>query len=189
MSTNKTLDDRRQALEEAFFKKENQKLLEKLRTDKERQQQREALAAVMKIQDEQVLDHLIDAGIRAETWLAISIVPLVEVAWADRRMDPHEKEAILKAAEDYGIKEGSDARHLLDGWLESRPLPKVRQAWQEYIETIAHVLNGAALAALREETLEKSRAVAEATTGFLRIGGAISKAEEQMLEELSRAFS
>ena len=84
MSTKKALDERRKALENVFFEKENEKLLTKLRDEKQLAAQRQALFDVTKIQDETVLDHLIEVGIRAETWLAISLLPLVEVAWADR---------------------------------------------------------------------------------------------------------
>jgi hypothetical protein len=188
MSTHKMLDDRRQALEESFFKKENEKLLAELRAKKEHDEQREALFAVMKLQDETVLDHLVDAGIRAETWLALSLVPLVEVAWADRKMESEERKAILKAAAENGIEEGSDARALLDDWLTARPLPNVREAWSEYIQAVVALLGDAARAALREETLEMSRAVAEGAGGFLGLGSRVSEAEERVLEELARAF-
>jgi hypothetical protein len=184
----KTLDDRRQALEEAFFKKENVKLLENLRAHRERVRQREALSAVMKLQDEAVLDQLIDAGIRAETWLAISLVPLIEVAWADRKMDDKEQRAILKAAAENGIEEGSDARKLLDKWLTRRPLPKLREAWAAYVGSVIEVLGDAARDALREEVLEGSRAVAEAAGGFLGFGPRVSEAEEAVLDELRRTF-
>ena len=188
MSTKKSLDDRRQALEEAFFKKENQKLLADLRAKQEHAEQREALSKVMKLQDESVLDHLVDAGIRAETWLAISLVPLVEVAWADRKMEVSERNAILKAAKENGIEDGSEARALLDDWLTARPLPNVRQAWAEYVEAVVALLGDAARSALREETLAMSKAVAVAAGGFLGIGSKISKAEEKVLEDLARAF-
>lgn len=188
MSTHKSLDDRRQALEESFFKKENEKLLAALRAKQEHVEQREALAGVMKLKDDTVLDHLVDAGIRAETWLAISLVPLVEVAWADHQMDADERKAILEAANEDGITEGTDARALLEDWLTVRPLPSVRAAWTEYIQAVVPLLGDAAREALREETLERSRSVAHATGGFLGFGDRVSEAEEQVLEELGRAF-
>jgi hypothetical protein len=184
----KTMDDRRRALEDAFFLKEEEKLLTSLRAKEERQAQREALSAIMKLSDEQLLDQLIEAGIRAETWLAISLVPLVEVAWADREMAVEEREAILKAAAEHGIEEGSDARRLLDKWLARRPASRVREAWTSYIEAVTKVLGSAAVDALREETLEQSRAVAASAGGFLGLGPHISNAEEAVLEELERAF-
>ena len=184
----KTLDDRRKALEDSFFQKQNEKLLAKLRAKDERENQRSALAEVMKLQDEGLLDHLIDTGIRAETWLAISLVPLVEVAWADGQIDEKEREAILNAAAERGIEADSDARQMLDAWLAMRPGPQLREAWAAYIETIKGILNDAARETLRNEILEQSRTVAEAAGGLLGIGPRISKAEKRVLEELSGAF-
>jgi hypothetical protein len=188
MSTKKTLDDRRRALENAFFEKENAKLLERLRTEKERAAQRQALFDVTKLSDETVLDHLIDAGIRAETWLAISLVPLVEVAWADRVVHDEQRNAILKAAEAHGVTEGSHARQLLEDWLTYPPAPIVREAWSEYVEALHSILSGSAIEAMREETLEMSRAIAEASGGILGLGHAIKDSEAKVLEELGRAF-
>ena len=103
MSTNKSLDERRKALENVFFDKQSVKLLARLREKEERELQREALSGVTRVQDESVLDHLIEVGVRAETWLAITLLPLVEVAWADRIVKDEQRAAILKAAEAHGI--------------------------------------------------------------------------------------
>jgi hypothetical protein len=188
MSTKKALDERRKALENVFFERENEKLLTKLRDEKQLAAQRQALFDVTKIQDETVLDHLIEVGIRAETWLAISLLPLVEVAWADRIVQDEQRAAIMKAAEAHGIKAGSDAGDLLQEWLTTRPRPKVREVWMEYVEAVSAVLSGAAREAMREETLEMSKAVAEAAGGFLGLGHRISHVEQQTLDDLERAF-
>ena len=103
MSSKRVLEERRKALENVFFEKENEKLLLRLREQKERAAERKELFGVTRISDEIVLDHLIDVGIRAETWLAISLLPLVEVAWADRLMQDEQRDAILRAAEANGI--------------------------------------------------------------------------------------
>ena len=73
MSSKRALEERRKALENMFFEKENEKLLAKLREEKERDAQRKELFDVTRISDDGVLDNLIDIGIRAETWLAISL--------------------------------------------------------------------------------------------------------------------
>jgi len=186
--TKKTLDDRRQALEEIFFQKENEKVLADLRAEREQKSHREALASVMAIGDTDVLDQLVSAGIRAETWLAITLVPLIEVAWADREMSADERVAILKAADEFGIDRDSDARRLIDSWLDHRPTSDVLAAWEAYIEAVYRVLGDAARGALRTQTLDAARRVAEATGGFLGIGNTVSEAEGKMLDELARVF-
>lgn len=184
----KSLDDRRQALEEMFFQKENEKVLENFRTQREQKSEREALALVMPLVDGHVLDQLVSAGIRAETWLAITLVPLIEVAWADRVMSASERSAIQKAADEHGLKPGSDARRLIDSWLERRPPSSVHKAWEGYIESVTSLLDVAAKDAMRAHTLDGARKVAEVAGGFLGLGQRISAAEKKVLEDLARAF-
>jgi hypothetical protein len=184
----KSLDDRRKALEDSFFQKQNEKLLIELRAKKERKIARGALAEVMKLRDDDILDHLLDAGIRAETWLAIWLVPLIEVAWADREIAEKERQALLNAAAEHGIEADSDAGRLLEVWLARRPGPNLREAWTEYIGAVGGILNEGARETLREQILGRSRAVAKAAGGFLGIGPRVSEAEERVLEELEKAF-
>jgi hypothetical protein len=66
-------------LEDAFFTKENARLLEQLKG----KQKREALREMVKVEDETFLDRLIELGIGPETVLALTLVPLIAVAWAD----------------------------------------------------------------------------------------------------------
>jgi len=188
MSSKRVLEERRKALENVFFEKQNKKLLMTLRDKKEREAQRKELFDVTRISDDGVLGQLIDIGIRAETWLAISLLPMVEVAWADHSMEDEERDAILKAAEANGIMPGSDAGDLLQEWLTVRPPPRLRRVWKEYIEAVRTVLSDAALQAMREETLDMSKAVAEAAGGFLGLGDRISDVEQQALDDLESAF-
>src|ERR687891_288917 len=81
------LGDRRKALEEEFFAKQNQQLLRQLRETTAVRTQKEALAAALGITDDDVLEHLMALGLSSETLAALSLVPLVEVAWAEGRVD------------------------------------------------------------------------------------------------------
>jgi hypothetical protein len=103
-------------------------------------------------------------------------------------MQDEQRDAILRAAEANGIVPGSDAGALLQEWLTVRPPPSVRRVWKEYIEAVSAVLSGAALEALREETLEMSKTVAEAAGGFLGLGNRISDVEQEALDDLESAF-
>ncbi|MDX1389576.1 MAG: hypothetical protein R3344_10330, partial [Acidobacteriota bacterium] len=85
-------------LEEAFFAKENARLLRELRKKTEKEEQRERLRRVVSIRDDAFLDKLIELGIGPETVLTLRLIPLVFVAWADGSMDDRERDAILKAA-------------------------------------------------------------------------------------------
>jgi hypothetical protein len=182
------LRDREKALEESFFAKRNQKLLEALREKRAREQGREVLAEVSGIADADVLDKLVELGIGAETWTALSLVPLVEVAWANGQVEEKERRAVLAGAEANGIVAGSPGYELLQGWLAQRPDARLLETWGEYIVGLRASLEAAEIHALRDEVLGRARAVAKAAGGFLGLGTRISSEEEVVLRELARAF-
>ena len=115
------LRDRGRSLEDEFFRREDQRLLAKLNDLKAAATTREALAKASGINAPEVLDKLLALGIKAETVAALSIVPLVEVAWADGSLDARERQVILDRARDSGVAPGSTAQALLEAWLERRP--------------------------------------------------------------------
>jgi hypothetical protein len=89
-------------LEDAFFNKENARLLEQLKG----KQKREALREMVKVEDETFLDRLIELGIGPETVLALTLVPLIAVAWADGTLDGRERDAIIKGCWKRGFPAG-----------------------------------------------------------------------------------
>jgi hypothetical protein len=180
------LGDRGKALEDMFFAKESEKLREALRDKEEKEDKKAALSAASGISDDAVLEQLVALDIRSDTLAALSLVPLVEVAWADGTMDDSERSAILSAAADSGLS--AESASLLDGWLATQPSSKVLSAWKNYVSALSGTLDTAARYSLKKELLSRARAVAESAGGFLGIGK-ISREEEEKLEELERAFS
>lgn len=183
------LSDRRRALEEAFFAKQNEALRLRLRQAGDAKTKREAFTVVSGITDGAVLDRLIALGIDADTLAALALVPLVLVAWADGSIDPKERGAVLSGAVETGLSRGNAGHELLEGWLAKRPPPELLAAWKGYIGAISATLGAEAKAALKLQLLGRARAVAEATGGILGIGQRISAAEETVLQDLGTAFS
>ncbi len=182
------LGDRRKALEEEFFRKENEKLRAHLRAQMERQDHREFLARASGISDKAVLDHLIALGLDGQTVAALGLVPLIEVAWADGRMEDVEHKAVLAAARDRGVDDASPAGLLLDGWLSTPPPPRLLEVWTEYVRALSENLDAAERDTLRNDVIGRAREVAEAAGGFLGMSSKISQAERAMLERLEAAF-
>lgn len=182
------LKRRERALEEEFFARQNRKLLEKMRTEQEAAEGRAALAQASGIRDEQVLDRLVQLGIRPETIAALSLVPLVAVAWADGQVAGREREAVLESARASGIQRDDMAYELLEGWLGSKPGKTLLTAWTDYIHALSVSLEGVGKAAIRDEVLGRARRVAEAAGGFLGLGKKVSAEEQAVLDELARAF-
>ena len=178
------LGDRRKALEESFFSKENEKLRKALREKEIEKEKEHALTEVSGITDEAVLRHLVALNIGADTLTALTMVPLVQVAWADGDVDEKERAAILKAAEEVGVEKGSHSADLLNEWLKFKPDREVLEAWKEYVGALSEALPTEESEKLRAALLTLSRAVAQASGGVLGFGSKVSKAEQAVLDEL-----
>ena len=179
--SNDFLDDRRKALEEAFFAKQNAELLRRLR---EPEGQKD-LATAVGIQDKAALDRLAGHGIQGNALAAVSLAPLVLVAWADGSLEEPERQAVLSAAAEAGIPAGGPAHALLTQWLAQHPPQDLLASWTDYVRALAPE----ARAALRKDVLGRARRVAEAAGGFLGLTSKVSAAEEAMLKRLEGAFA
>ncbi len=182
------LADASRALDEKFYREQDAGLLEYLRSQADEDKQRDQIAEIARIDDVQVLDSLIEVGVTAESFIALSLFPLVRVAWADGQVSDGERDAVLRAAADEGISEGSANYRLLQGWLEDCPNSAMQEAWQNYARALARELEATNLATVRNSTLNRARQIADAAGGFLGLGNRISKNEELALLDLAHAF-
>jgi hypothetical protein len=179
---------RRKGLEDEFFHREDQKLRDRLREAKAAAAARDSLATATGITNPAVLDRLMQLGIGADTVAALSIVPLVEVAWADGSLDAKEREAVLAAARQSGFAPDSVEHAMLATWLDRRPEPRLLTAWTELVQGMSEQLSQEETAKLRSHLLDRARAVARASGGVLGLGSKVSSAEAAMLSQLERAF-
>ena len=184
----RVLRDRGKALENEFFRKESEEQRRKLREKETRAEHREALKQVAVVTDDATIDRILDLGITAVTWAAVSLVPLVEVAWANGQVDEQERRSVLAAAEANGLTPGSPSHEILDGWLAHRPDGRLMEAWSAYIAMLGAELSPGEKHALRDELMGRARHVAEAAGGFLGMGSKISSEERVVLEALEKAF-
>lgn len=137
--------------------------------------------------DPSLSEALAGLGLRAETLAALTLVPLVEVAWADQHLDAEERKAVLRGAESVGIAQDSPGHALLQAWLEERPDPRIFEAWREFVAALCARLSIEGQLQLREDLMGRAREVAEAAGGFLGVRS-ISRREEAVLRELESVF-
>lgn len=182
------LGDRRRALEDQFFARQEQELIERLRTHEQVAARTDALRQASGIDDDAVLEHLASLDISAATLAALALIPLVAVAWADGKVDLKERDAILKAAGDEGLRSDDPSLELLRGWLDRRPDRELIVAWREYVGALGEHLDPAALNAVRTDLLRRARQVASASGGILGLGNKVSPEEEEVLADLEGAF-
>src|SRR5678815_5203129 len=89
-----TLEERGRALENQFYEKENQEKLAAMKKKLDAQQSKDELRKASGMSDDAVLDKLVALGLRANTIAALSLVPLIQVAWADGTVQDNERTAI-----------------------------------------------------------------------------------------------
>lgn len=181
--------DRERAFEAHFFEKENERLLEKLREKREQEEARAALARMCGVADERILDELLDQGVSGESLTALILVPLIAVAWADRVVSEEEAEQILRAADEFGIADGTPAHALLSNWLAERPDDGLLDAWSAYVSELGGCFKAEDREAFARVVMRQAEGVAEATGGLLGFGAKTSAEEKQVLDRLARAFT
>jgi hypothetical protein len=182
------LGDRRSALEAEFFRKQDAALIKRLRETGDAKQKKDAFSAASGITDEVVLDKLLAMNITADTIAAVSLVPLVAVAWADGEIDDKERAAVLAGATEAGIRQQDVSYPLLEQWLRNRPPAALLSTWQAYIGALLPTLNAEARDSLKTNLLARARQVAEATGGVLGLGRKLSEAEVKVLRDLEQAL-
>ena len=181
------IEGRGKALENKIFGERDQELLTKLRAELDGKESREALRAVSGIENDDVLDKLIGVGVSPESLSAISLIPLVAVAWCDASMETTEKDAILTAATSSGIEKDSASSELLGSWLSNRPSDDLLGAWKAYIGELKESLDAASFGQLKSSVVNRAENVAEAAGGFFGLGS-VSDKEKQAIAELAAAF-
>ncbi len=191
------LTEKSRTLEEQFFRDRDLELMQYLSsqasegeqpTNAHEMQLRNQLAGIAPIHEAEVLDELIRVGITAKSFVALTLLPLVRVAWADGAVQDRERAAILEAAAAEGITVDTDNYKLLEGWLDERPEPALLEAWRDYAVALTRELDADSLAEVRRITLERARRIADSSGGILGLVSRISKNEELALIDLGRAF-
>jgi len=182
-----TLEERGRALENQFYEKENQEKLAAMKQKLDSQRTKDELRKASGMSDDAVLDQLVALGLRANTIAALSLVPLIQVAWADGAIQDNERTAILQGAHGKGLEEGSDGYELLQSWLKRRPGDELFAAWEAYIKSLAAQLNDEQNRLLRNQIVGFAKLVATAAGGILGFGK-VSATEEKVLTRIEAAF-
>jgi hypothetical protein len=179
----------RSDLEDSFFAPARTGLRERLQeVERTRVEEMESLAEVSGIQDVTVLEKLVVLGLSHETLAALTLYPLVAVAWADGQVDKRERETVLTGAAECGLEPGSVSYQLLADWMEHPPDALLLTAWQGFVRELARQLTPDWKTTFERELLRRAQDVANATGGFLALDKTSSE-EQRILEELRNSFA
>jgi hypothetical protein len=181
------LEQREKGLEEAFFRKHNSDLLEKLRRKTDEASRREQLISISGISDQSLLDKLVAAGLDAGSLAALGLIPLLQVAWADGKVQPQERESLLEAAKRVNLEPGSAGYELLTGWFDHEPEPELFEVWKEYVRALRGAMTDETFREVRTVILDRARMVARAAGGVLGVGSVLGS-EHDVIKKLEAAF-
>lgn len=175
-------------LEEEYFRKKEFELLEKLRGIFKKQQDKEALRSATGVTDDALLDRMVAINASGEGFAAFQLYPLIELAWADGDLSESEVAAVLMAGEQQGLRAGTKAFEMLEHRLREGPNPEARKIWFLYADEMRKHLTPRELEMLRDDLLERARAVVAATGHLERllidIGG-----ERKVLAAIKKALT
>jgi tellurite resistance protein len=177
-------DDKRPH-EEEYFRRRDQELIDTLRQNAAKKAERSKLAQEAGVaEDDAVLQDLEALGWSGDALKLLHLYPLVQVAWADGKVEAKERELILEAARAQGVVSGSAYDRLLDA-LNNRPSD----------ERFARALRvaGALLDAMPEEKrtagarslVSLAGDIASATGGLFGFGTKVSAVEAKTLARIA----
>lgn len=181
--------ERERAQEEAYFRNQDAKIIEKLRQEARLEELARTLAEKLQMDNAELLRRVMALGVTRDTGPAFLLAPLVQVAWGEGNVTDRERDAVLRLAAAGGIDAGSPAHAQLLEWLRQRPADDFFDMAMEVIKV--------GLAGLppdeREERIKRMvqgcREVAEASGGglarMLGLGGGVSGEEEALLDAIT----
>ena len=146
------------------------------------------LAELTGIREPSTLAALSESGVTVRSLVAMRIFPLVAVAWADGEIQPDERERVLEAAAQQGLKRKSSAGILLNEWLMNQPDESVFEAWEHYAIALLQKLSPADAATLRKSIQDEIKDVAAAAGGVLG-WAAVTKDESAIVKRVMSALT
>lgn len=174
----------RHALEEAFFRNVDSMIVRRLQSEADSEDARETLMQSTGLHDKTLLDELSQLGVTTEGLIAMRLVPLVMVAWADRGVDKAERQTVIAQALRVGVIDGSVAAVLLEHWLNQKPPAKILDAWRRYMTSELASMSTVAKRRLIALMEEQMTAVANSSGGHFGIGKVTVK-EQQLIDMLT----
>ncbi|QDU77328.1 hypothetical protein Pan97_43950 [Bremerella volcania] len=174
---------------DSMFVAENEELLEKLREQIKHDEELEELSKAIGIEDKELVQSLMDLGITAHSMAALTMYPMVCVAYADGVLNIEERDLIMKMASEWNMKPGDAGFEVLNHWLVQGPTEDGFAVWKKYIQTVMTQMTPQQIADLKLSIMSRSNAVATAVGDVLgRFGNRTNKAEDARLAEIESVF-
>ena len=187
MSQNDGITDDVRKREEEYFRRKDRELIERMRQASASAQARKALEEGTGIHDSDMLRDLEELGFTPETVALLPLIPMIQVAWAEKGVSAAERKAILDLARTRSIAEGSVADRQLKLWLDQKPSAETfRKAMRLIGAMVEHPEQGHADITAKQ-LLEYCEAIAHASGGMFGIGS-VSAEEQAAMQQIAAAL-
>lgn len=187
MANDDALAGRKRDLEEEYFRKQDQELIERLRRASEADQARRELGARSGLTDPDLLHDLEHLGFTPDTLSLLPLVPILQVAWAEGGVSNAERKLIVDVARNRGIAEGSPADHQLSEWLAHRPPQDVFARAGRLIAAMLAAGSTETHDLTTDDLVKYCESIAAASGGILGVGR-ISAEERAALTQIQAAL-
>ena len=184
----KELDRFNSKLQDVFFAQTDAVLAAELESAISEGEHPQKMVDAFDVADEQVVQQLKALGLGDKTLAAISLVPLIQVAWADGKLQDNERKALFDAALQHGFKEWSPSFRIFKTWLRSPPPSHLAEAWKAYMRALTAEFDREQKDFVKQQFLDRAERIAAAAGGILLRIGSISEAEQAVLDDLASVF-
>ncbi len=184
MSEKNIFAERERWLEEEYFRKQDQLLIEQIHQQKAQEADRQRIAELTGLNDAETIAALQELGYTSDTVELLHMLPLVEVAWASGVMTEKHRAAILKVARMRGIQENSLSDEKLMQWIDEKPSDELFGASLRAIRLILEALPPEERKHERDDLLAHCNQIAHALFGRLW-GHEVVQEEEQMVAHIA----
>ncbi len=131
-----------------------------------------------------------------EKLAALSLAPLVEVAWADGRITEGERQGVLEAANSMGLDQHSEfCRSTLRRWLHEAPPTEALEQWRRRLAPALEMSEARAARRIESRLLDEARRIAKMDERPFELGASLGAAagiteeEQRVLDELAETLS
>ena len=162
--------------------------MEKFRQAAAAERARKDLGRKAGLDDPELVQELHDLGFTPETVVLLPLVPIIEVAWAERGITKAERELILRLARSRGVEAGSAADRQLTEWLTSQPADTVFARARRLIRAMLESASAPAGELNADDLVKYCEEIASASGGLLGIGR-ISAEERSLLSSIAADLS
>jgi hypothetical protein len=187
MAFNEPMQERGRALEEEYFRRREQELVEKIRKAAQEKRERDGLAEKTGLTDPALVAEVQELGFTSETIGLLPLVPVLQVAWAEGGVSPEERAQILALARARGIADGSAAHAQLLAWLETSPTADTFAKATRLISAVLAADGAVASDLTVGDLVAYCEKVAAASGGLLGFGK-VSNEEKAMLAGIASAL-